>query len=61
MGILVSAIMGLALTAPISSAALAIMLNLGGVERRCSNQLAAVPKWLVLPWPATEKKRLGRV
>ena len=31
MGILVSAIMGLALTAPISSAALAIMLNLGGV------------------------------
>jgi len=31
MGIIVSAIMGLALTAPISSAALAIMLNLGGV------------------------------
>lgn len=31
MGILVSMIMGLVLTAPISSAALAIMLNLGGV------------------------------
>ena len=31
MGILVSLLMGLALTAPISSAALAIMLNLGGL------------------------------
>ncbi len=31
MGIIVAVIMGLALTAPISSAALAIMLNLGGV------------------------------
>ena len=48
MGIIVSVVMGMALTAPISSAAIAISLNLSGLAA-ARPRWGAAAKWWALP------------